>query len=279
MAPSFTLGVTDASPLEMAEAYATFAAHGKHCDSRPISLIQDSDGNTVKEYEPDCRQILDSGVADAVSKVMEGVIDGGFASAQRLAVPAAGKTGTTQNQRAVWFVGFTPQAAAASMVAGVNAKGQPISLQYQTVGPTYISEASGSAVAAPQWGDLMRVVDDDLDYVAFPTPDLSGVKPHPMTTVPPVTGMTVASAISLLHSQGLKAAIDIHATQSFSESESVRISYPSPGSSVLQGGMVLLVPSSNAPAPKKDKKHGGRGNDHGGGGGGGNGNPFDGGRR
>ena len=270
MAPSFTLGVTDASPLEMAEAYATFAARGKHCPSRPITVIEDADGNPLKEYSPDCRQVLDAGVADAISKIMEGVIDGGFASAQRLAVPAAGKTGTTQNQRAVWFVGFTPDAAAASMVAGVNAKGQPITLAGQTVGPTYIATASGSTVAAPQWGDLMRVVDDDLDYVAFPTPDLSGIKPHPMTTVPPVTGMTVASAISLLHSQGLKAAIDVHLTESFSESETVRVAYPSPGSSVLQGGMVLLVPASNAPKPPKKNK-GGRGNGNDGGNGGGNG--------
>ncbi len=270
MAPSFTLGVTDASPLEMAEAYATFAARGKHCDSRPVSLIEDSDGNIVKEYSSDCKQILDAGVADAVATVMEGVIDGGFASAQRLSVPAAGKTGTTQDQKAVWFVGFTPQAAAASMVAGINAKGQPATLQYKTVGGLYVSEATGSGWAAPQWGNMMKVVDDDLDYVDFKTPDLSGVKPHAMTTVPSVTGLSVSAAISALHSAGLKAAIDIHVTESFSASESVRIAYPSPGSSVLQGGMVLLVPSSNAPAPPKKsppKKNDGGGNGGGNGGG------------
>ncbi len=271
MAPTLTLGIADASPLEMAEAYATFAAHGKHCDSRPVTDILDADGKVLREYPSKCQQVLDSGVADTVAQIMEGVIDGGFASAQRLSVPAAGKTGTTQNQRAVWFLGFTPEAAAASMVAGINGKGQPISLQYQTVGPQFISSASGTTVAAPQWGELMRVVDDDLNYVDFPTPDLSGVKPRPMTTVPAVTGLTVAEAKSLLHSQGLKAAIDVHVTKTFSESESVRISYPSPGSSVAQGGMVLLVPSSNAPAPPKGegkKKNGGRGNGGGNGGGG-----------
>ena len=267
---SFTLGVADASPLEMAESYATFAAHGKHCASRPVSLIEDADGAVVKQYRPECQQLLDAGVADAVSQVLEGVINGGFASAQALSVPAAGKTGTTNDQKSVWFVGYTPQAAAASVVAGVSRDGFPISLQYQTVGGAFIDEASGSRWAAPQWGDLMKVVDDDLKYEAFPTPDLSGIEPHPYTTVPSVTGLSVASAISLLHSVGLKASIDIHVTESFSESETVRIAYPSPGSSVLTGGMVLLIPSSNAPAPPKPPKHGGgRGNNNGGGHGGG----------
>ena len=47
--PSFTLGVADASPLEMAEAYATFAARGLHCDSRPVTSIEDADGNVLKD--------------------------------------------------------------------------------------------------------------------------------------------------------------------------------------------------------------------------------------
>ena len=223
---------------------------------------------------------MDAGVADAVSQVLEGVIDGGFASAQRLSVPAAGKTGTTNSQRSVWFCGYTPQAAAASVIAGANARGYPISLAGQTVHGGYISAASGSGYAAPQWGDLMRVVDDDLDFVDFRSPDLSGVKPRGMTTVPQVTGLTVSSAISLLHSQGLKASVDIHVTENYSQSESVRISYPAPGQSVVQGGMVLLVPSSNAPAPPKPKaKNNGGGNNGGGNGGGGNGGGNNGGGR
>ncbi len=265
---SFTLGVPDASPLEMAEAYATIAAGGKHCDSRPVSRIEDADGNVIKKYEPRCQQLLDTAVADAVSSILEGVINGGFASAQSLSVPAAGKTGTTNSQRSVWFAGYTPQAAAAAVVAGIDNGGAPISLQGQYLHGGYVTDAFGSTYAAPIWGDLMKVVDDDLDYISFKAPDLSGIKPHPMTTVPSVTGLTVAEAKSLLHSVGLKAAVDIHVTETYSESESVRISYPSPGSSVLQGGMVLLVPSSNAPAPPK--KGGGRGH-HGNGNGNGNG--------
>ena len=56
--PSFTLGVADVSPLEMAEAYATFGARGLHCDSRPVTSIQDSSHKTLKKYPKACQQVL-----------------------------------------------------------------------------------------------------------------------------------------------------------------------------------------------------------------------------
>ena len=77
--------------------------------------------------------------ADAVNDVLRGVIEGGFASAEALDQPAAGKTGTTSSQKSVWFVGYTPQMAAAAMIAGANEYGTPVSLQYQTIGGVYIS--------------------------------------------------------------------------------------------------------------------------------------------
>ena len=93
--PNFTLGVASASPLEMAEAYATFAARGLHCSSRPVTQILDSDRNVVKDYPEQCQQVVEQQTADAVSDVLRGVLEGGFASSQQLAVPAAGETGTT----------------------------------------------------------------------------------------------------------------------------------------------------------------------------------------
>ena len=59
--PTFTLGVANASPLEMAEAYATFAARGMHCKSQPVTEIQDSAGTLLKEYPPSCTQVLPQG--------------------------------------------------------------------------------------------------------------------------------------------------------------------------------------------------------------------------
>ena len=168
--PSFTLGIADASPLEMAEAYATFAARGLHCASRPVTQILDSNGNVIKDYSPQCTQIMPQNVADAVSDVLRGVIEGGFASAQALSTAAAGKTGTTQEQKAVWFCGYTTQYAAAATIAGINAEGQPESLVGKTVDGSIIYSATGSGFAAPIWGDALKPLTAGQPYEDFVYP-------------------------------------------------------------------------------------------------------------
>ncbi|QIG44931.1 penicillin-binding protein [Nocardioides anomalus] len=181
--PSFTLGIADASPLEMAEAYATFAARGLHCDSRPVTQITDSDGNVLKSYDPTCTQVMQQSTADAVSDVLRGVLQsGGFAAAQALGVPAAGKTGTTNEQKAVWFVGYTPHLAAAATIAGITPAGQPDTLVGKTIDGTYIYEASGSGFAAPIWGDALRPLTANGPYDDFVYP--TGVEGVGVTSVP-----------------------------------------------------------------------------------------------
>ena len=169
--PSFTLGIADASPLEMAEAYATFAARGLHCASRPVTQILDSNGNVVKDYGSQCTQVMPQNVADAVSNVLRGVIEGGFASAQALPVAAAGKTGTTSEQKAVWFCGYTSHYAAAATIAGIDALGRPDSLVGKTVDGTPIYEASGSGFAAPIWGDALKPLTAGQPYDDFVYPE------------------------------------------------------------------------------------------------------------
>jgi membrane peptidoglycan carboxypeptidase len=191
LAPTFTLGVADVSPLEMAEAYATFAARGLHCASRPVLEIRDAARNVIRDYPERCAQVMEQSTADAVSDVLRGVIEGGFASAETLDQPAAGKTGTTSSQKSVWFVGYTPQMAAAAMIAGANEFGTPVSLQYQTVGGVFISSASGSGFAAPIWGDAMKVIDDDTPYENFVYPSTvpgAGVTSVPIPDPPRSTG-------------------------------------------------------------------------------------------
>jgi membrane peptidoglycan carboxypeptidase len=181
--PSFTLGIADASPLEMAEAYATFAARGLHCDSRPVTQILDADGNVLKDYDPTCTQVMQQSTADAVSDVLRGVLEGsGFAAAQALGVPAAGKTGTTNQQKAVWFVGYTPHLAAAATIAGITPAGQPDTLVGKTIDGSYIYEASGSGFAAPIWGDALRPLTANGPYDDFVYP--TGVEGVGVTSVP-----------------------------------------------------------------------------------------------
>ena len=168
--PSFPLGIADASPLELSEAYATFAARGMHCDSRPVTAIMDSKKNVLKEYPTECNRVMEESTADAVNDILRGVIEGGFASAQALDQPAAGKTGTTTGGKAVWFVGYTPQRAAAAMIAGVNQFGVGIELDGLVIGGFQRFGSSGSAFAAPIWGDAMKAIDDHLEYEDFVYP-------------------------------------------------------------------------------------------------------------
>jgi membrane peptidoglycan carboxypeptidase len=126
---SFTLGVADTTPLEMANAYATVAADGKYCSPLPVHSITDVAGNRLDVAGPDCRQAVSPQVARAAVDAMRCVTGyraatgscGGWSTApgvyRAVGRPVAGKTGTTDDTRAAWFVGFTPSLAAASFIA------------------------------------------------------------------------------------------------------------------------------------------------------------------
>ncbi|MCW2757261.1 MAG: pbpG, partial [Nocardioidaceae bacterium] len=174
--PSFTLGVASVSPLEMAEAYATIGARGLHCSSRPVTQILNSAGKVFKDYPSQCDQVMSQNTADTVADIMRGVMEGGFGSALQIGKPSAGKTGTTQDNQAVWFDGFTPQLATAAMVAGANDLGHPITLNGQTIGGAYLASAHGSTTAGPIWGDAMKAISQYLDPIDFVAPD-NGPRP------------------------------------------------------------------------------------------------------
>ncbi|WP_243061224.1 transglycosylase domain-containing protein [Nocardioides sp. SR21] len=281
--PTFTLGVANASPLEMAEAYATFAARGLHCDSQPVTDIADADGNELKHFLPSCDQALPQATADAVNDVLRGVQEpGGFGydnGQTGLVVPSAAKTGTTQDGKSVWYVGYTPQLAAAAMIAGASKEGQrPIGLAGQTIGGEYIWEVSGSGFAGPMWAQAMQAVDDSLDDEDFVAPALSAIEGEP-TLVPSVSGMSVSEAEAALEAAGFNA-IQGGAVASGNPAGTVAYTSPSGGSYVPEGSIITVYTSTGvAPPPDKpDKPDNGGGNGGGPGGGGpGNGGPGNGG--
>ncbi|WP_432476238.1 penicillin-binding protein [Nocardioides sp. GXQ0305] len=268
--PSFTLGVVDVSPLEMAEAYATFAARGQHCDSRPVTAIEDANGNLLKEYDSQCTQVLTTAVADTVNDILKGVLEpGGFGQNITITQQDAGKTGTTQSARAVWFNGYTPNLSTATMLAGANSLGQPIGLEGLTVGGRYISSASGSGLAGPIWGQVMGDVEQWLPDETFTAPDLSALG-GAETTVPSVAGLPIPSARRVLEEAGFNVLVQ---PEAYSEYPEGTVAYSDPGSGAVApaGTVVSLSPSTGyVPAPQPNKPGGGD-NDGGGGGGGGNG--------
>jgi membrane peptidoglycan carboxypeptidase len=275
--PSFTLGVAETSPLEMAQAYATFAGRGLACAARPITSIDDADGNMVKDYKANCHQVIAASTADAVNDILAGVQEpGGFGHSNGLALnqPSAGKTGTIQENRAVWFMGYTPNLSTAAMIAGASAEGTPITLNGQIVGGRGIFEAFGSTVAGPMWGDAMHVVEQWLADDSFTTPsgeDVAGV----LTEIPATGGMSVEQATSLLESLGFVVELGGYASSRYAE-DTVAYTLPGDGSAVGSGTTVTIY-QSNGRAPKPPKPPddggggGGGGGDGGGGGGGGGG--------
>ena len=268
--PTFTLGIANASPLEMAEAYATFAARGLHCDSYPVTSIDDPNGQELKSYGSTCTQALPKPTADAVNDVLRGVQEpGGFGydiGGTGLNVPSAAKTGTTQDGKSVWYVGYTPQIATAAMIAGASKDGQrPIPLAGQTIGGNYIYSVSGSGFAGPMWAQAMHAIQGSLDYEDFTPPNLQAVDGVP-TTVPTTSGMSMSAALAALKQAGF-TPIDAGTTASAYPAGTVAFTSPSGGSTAPSGSVVTVYESTGVPPPSD----GGGGNGGGGNGGGGNG--------
>ncbi|HPU13397.1 MAG TPA: transglycosylase domain-containing protein [Aeromicrobium sp.] len=170
--PSFTLGPVDVSPLHMAAAYAAPAAGGEYCTPAPVAEVLDRNGKTIKKYEPDCKRVMSKETAAKVNAILVGLQQpGGFGynRGTGLSIPSAAKTGTTNEAKAVWYVGYTPEISAASMIAGINSKGQPSKLAGAKLRGRVVSynDAAGSALAGPQWKAAMGRIEKDLTPAKF----------------------------------------------------------------------------------------------------------------
>ncbi len=114
---SLTLGVDGCSVLEMASGYSTLATGGIHYEPAAISEVDDRNGNPVFVADTTGTQAVTPEVAGAVTNVLEGVVGDPTATGTEAQLtvdqPVAGKTGTTDSNRDLWFVGYTPQYSAA----------------------------------------------------------------------------------------------------------------------------------------------------------------------
>ncbi len=112
---SLALGTSEVSPLEMTTAYAAFANGGNGISAYGVAEIDDTAGHVLyRRQGGGFGQVISPAVLAKMQELMQGVIQEGTGKAARLDRPAAGKTGTTQDYRDAWFMGFT-----ADYVAGV----------------------------------------------------------------------------------------------------------------------------------------------------------------
>jgi len=144
--PSLSLGSGVVSPLELTTAFAAFPNGGYAVRPRSIKQVINGDGDVAEANEVTRDRVISEQVAFQMVSMLSDVIDRGTASAARswgVRFAAAGKTGTTNDFKDAWFVGFT-----SSLVVGVWVGfDQP---------KTIAREAYGSRYALPIWSDFMR---------------------------------------------------------------------------------------------------------------------------
>ncbi|MGW4138889.1 transglycosylase domain-containing protein [Streptomyces mirabilis] len=117
--PSIALGPSTASVLDMAEAYATLANHGRHGTYTLVEKVTKDGTSAVSLPKQDTRQAVSREAADTTTSILQSVVEGGTGTAALAAGrPAAGKTGTAEEDQAAWFAGYTPDLATVVSVMG-----------------------------------------------------------------------------------------------------------------------------------------------------------------
>ncbi|MBD2021956.1 penicillin-binding protein 1A [Leptolyngbya sp. FACHB-36] len=158
---SLALGASEVNLLELTGAYGTLAAQGEHVESHAIRRIVDRKGQVLYDGDIKRKRVVDKVSAAIMTWMMQNVVNSGTGRAAQLGRPVAGKTGTSEKARDLWFVGFIPQ-----VVTGVW-------LGNDDNSPTY----SYSSTAATVWHDFMKVVVQKLPVEQFPdVPKLEGRK-------------------------------------------------------------------------------------------------------
>ena len=229
---SLTLGSYEVSPIEMAAAYASLAAHGKACRPVVIRRLTLVDGTEVTPPSARCQQVVAPAVADTVSSVLTGTFSSiGTASGLELpGRPTAGKTGTTNNSGATWFAGYTPQLAAAVWVG--DPRGPAYALRDVSAYGTTFETVYGRSIAGPVWREAMTRLHARLPVVPFPRVDpatLVAARP----SVPDVRGLPRDAAITVLLQAGYRVRVDRRTA--------------APDALLAPGAVVAQTPAGGAP--------------------------------
>ncbi len=153
-----SLGSYEATPQNMAEAYTAFANQGKRVKPRIITSINNSWNEPLVTFEPDVREAISPQNAFIMAYLLKGVINGGTGSAAKvLNRPMGGKTGTSNDERDAWFIGFTPHLVTSVYVG------------YDDNSPMGRSEYGGKA-ALPIFIKYRKIVDPLYKADDFPLP-------------------------------------------------------------------------------------------------------------
>ena len=182
--PSTTIGAVEVILMEVAEAYSGFATVGTRARAFPILKVENAEGQVLWEPQPERTPVLDTLVARVMVDLLQDAANQGTGAGLRrpgpfggglpVEVPAAGKTGTTNDGTDVWFNGFTPNLVA-TLWFGMD-RPNPIT-----------PRATGGLIAAPAWGQFMRRVyyGDTTEAAVLAVPDENGLRPGAALPISP----------------------------------------------------------------------------------------------
>jgi penicillin-binding protein 1A len=157
--PALGLGSSAVSPLEMTSAFGTFANGGISVVPYTVEKVEDNNGKQLQVHVPSEKEAMSPQLAYLVSNLLKGVVQNGTgANARRLGRPLAGKTGTSNENRDLWFIGFTPD-----LVAGAW-------MGYDDFSSLGRKDWTGGSTVVPWWTDIMTEVLKDTPRHDFPVP-------------------------------------------------------------------------------------------------------------
>lgn len=176
--PSIALGTARASVLDMTQAYATLDNHGRYQPYTLVTKVVKGDEN-VQLPTRDARQAVSRGAADTTTAVLRNVVDsadGTGTAAQAAGRPAAGKTGTAEDDKAAWFAGYTPDLVTVVAVMGEDSDtGEQKSLY----GATGLDRINGGGYPAQIWAQYTGAALTDESPKDFDLQPLSGTSASP----------------------------------------------------------------------------------------------------
>ncbi|MHA7959949.1 transglycosylase domain-containing protein [Streptomyces sp. L500] len=189
--PSIALGPATASVLDMTQAYATLANHGRHGPYTLVEKISKGGEEVQLPDGEDTRQAVSREAADTTTSILQSVVEAGTGRrAQSAGRPAAGKTGTAEEDKAAWFAGYTPDLATVVAVMGQD---PDTGDQKPLYGATGEDRVNGGGYPAQIWGaytaqalEGTEATDFDLELENGATPPT--LEPEPTTAPPSPTG-------------------------------------------------------------------------------------------
>lgn len=156
---SLALGASDVTLMELLTAYSPFANRGDRVEPYLIEKIHDRHGNLLEEHHPNRVSVISPQTAYIVNHILQGVVEEGTGQkAKEIGRPAAGKTGTTNEMRDAWFIGFTPTVLAGTWVG------------YDDHAVSLGKGETGGRAACPIWVYFMKEYMKDRPVLGFPIP-------------------------------------------------------------------------------------------------------------